>query len=387
MHHEKKRLLILYDWFYPGFMAGGPIQSLTNLSISLLSQFEIHVITSGFDLNASKPYSGVALNAWSKVCLPRSTEKVSVFYASKKSLDKQKIEVLIKDIAPSVIYLNGIFSYHFFLLPLSVAKKMGGIRVVVCPRGMLKKGALSSKAFKKKIYIAYLKVTGILKKVYWHATTVEEAADVKQFFPVNRGVLVAANIPKAPDAFMSRIEKEPGQLKLVYLSLINEHKNLLLLLQSIRAFNAGISLDIYGPVIDPVYWERCTEVISQGGGKAVYKGLVEPVNVQEVLAKYHALILLTKGENFGHAIFESLSVARPVITSKFTPWNSLYEQRAGANVEIDNSEDIVYNLKRFAEMNQEEYNLFCSGAHSVANSYYQSLNSNQQYEQLFSSEQ
>jgi hypothetical protein len=36
-----------------------------------------------------------------------------------------------------------------------------------------------------------------------------------------------------------------------------------------------------------------------------YKGMLTAEQVPKVLQHYHASILLSKGENFGHAIFES----------------------------------------------------------------------------------
>ena len=78
--------------------------------------------------------------------------------------------------------------------------------------------------------------------------------------------------------------------------------------------------------------------------------------MQEVIAQYHALILFTKGENFGHAIYESLSVGRPVITSYFTPWNDLQEKNAGVNVDISDTQDCVRKILNLCNFNQEDYN-------------------------------
>lgn len=382
---KKKKLLILYDWFYPGFRAGGPIQSLTNLTLALIPKFDIYVITGAFDLNAACPYDGVIMNSWNDVHLPESEECIKVFYAGKKALNNSIIQLLLVQTAPDIIYLNGIFSYRFFLLPLLSLKKINtNCKVIICPRGMLKKGALSGKAFKKKIYIHYLKLSKLLNNVYWHATTSEELNDIKVHFPLNKGGLVAANIPRKPLINISCIHKKAGELKLVYLSLINEHKNLLLLLQLIQLVHADITLHIYGPVIDEVYWRKCVALIEQMPGKVQYKGAVEPVKVQSLISNYHALILLTKGENFGHAIYESLSVGRPVITTYYTPWQNLCEKQAGANLNLEKAEDHIEKINRFIEMSQDEYNSFCFGAHRMADDYYKNLEAEKYYTQLFS---
>lgn len=381
---EKKKLLILYDWFYPGFRAGGPIQSLTNLVLALIPYFDIYVVTGAKDLNSSVYYHDVDVNSWNNIFLPGSNYSIKVFYAEKKTLNTDLLQRFFEEIQPSSVYLNGIFSYRFFLLPLLTLKKnKAGLKVVVCPRGMLKRGALSGKAFKKKAYINFLKLFGFLRTVYWHATSLDELADIKKHFSISKGSLVAPNIPKKPYPDVSFINKEVGELKLVYLSLINEHKNLLLLLEMIFKSESGVSLDIYGPVVDEVYWQKCSDLIEQMPDKVHYKGVVEPHRVQSVLSQYHAFILFTKGENFGHAIYEALSVGRPVITSHFTPWQMLDESKAGANVDFQNQHKMKKKINDFATLGQEDYNIFCASALYRATDYYQKIEAGKKYIQLF----
>ena len=56
---EKATILILYEFFYPGYKAGGPIQSLVNLVITLGKDFEFKIATTAFDLNSQSPYNEV----------------------------------------------------------------------------------------------------------------------------------------------------------------------------------------------------------------------------------------------------------------------------------------------------------------------------------------
>jgi glycosyltransferase involved in cell wall biosynthesis len=112
-------------------------------------------------------------------------------------------------------------------------------------------------------------------------------------------------------------------------------------------------------------------------------GNVKPANVQQVLSSAHVFILPTKGENFGHALYESLSVGRPIITSFFTPWDNLEQNKAGFNVDIANDESLVLAIEKFKAMEQQEYNEYCNGAHSLANNYYKNMDSENKYGQLF----
>lgn len=376
------KLLIIYDHFYPGYRAGGPVQSLVNLAIALHSRFEVFVITRDRDLTESKTYPRIIINQWNKVKLQEENKYVFVFY-SDSTLDKKSYRKVINDINPLFIYFNNIYSYHFFLLPLFALKVTENPAIVICPRGMLQQGALAVKPFKKKIYLAFLHFTGFLNKAFWHATNKEEENDIKKYFPVNKGTVVAPNIPKPPLNHISYPVKQQGYLHLIFLSLIAEKKNILLLLQIIKASKKNIVLHIYGPVTDKKYWLQCLQLIQQMPDKVQYKGEVQPAVVQEVISKYHALILLTKGENFGHALYESLSAGRPVITSFFTPWRDLKQKNAGVNADINSSRDCLEKLNKFAEMNQKEYNTYCEGAHLLALQYYQNLNAEVKYRELF----
>jgi len=111
-------------------------------------------------------------------------------------------------------------------------------------------------------------------------------------------------------------------LSLVYLGLIVENKGLLELIITLKKLNLKISLDIFGPIKDLKYAESCFKEIESIGtnGLINYKGIIDPSQSQNIFQQYHVSVLLTKGENFGHSIYESLSVGTPVVISNKTPW-------------------------------------------------------------------
>ena len=49
-----RKVLIFSDYFFPGFRAGGPIQSVKNLCDNLQKNLDITVFTRPYDLNDSK---------------------------------------------------------------------------------------------------------------------------------------------------------------------------------------------------------------------------------------------------------------------------------------------------------------------------------------------
>ena len=380
MKTNKPGLLIMYDYFYPAYKAGGPIQSLTNLAIALQEEYNISILTSAYDLNDDHILENIKPDSWSEVKLTDSSATINVWYATNGQIKPGLLKKIIKQVKPATVYLNGMFSFRFLLIPLLTIKN---VRLLICPRGMLQEGALAGKAFKKRIFLSLIKLLGLINKVSWHATNEEEETDIKQQFPKHDKIFVAGNIPKRPLQNIHSIKKEKGILKLVYLSLITEKKNLEQAIKIIAGIENNITLDIYGPVKDDAYWKKCIEIIKLTNGRVQYKGTVLPEKVQSVFSNYHASIFLTKGENFGHALYESLSTGCPVITSYFTPWNNLTEKYAGWNVDLTNEKNIITTLKEIYDMDQQTYSFFAAGSYKLANEYYQKGFSLVNYKEMF----
>jgi glycosyltransferase involved in cell wall biosynthesis len=382
-----KKILILNENFYPAFKGGGPIQSITNLIISLENEYNFCVVTSAYDLHSKDILPGIKPNTWEKVLLPQSKKTLMVWYGEKGKPGYSTFKKLIQEQKTDIVYMNGIFSYNLFLIPLLAIKSLTAKpKIIICPRGMLQEGALESKSFKKKTYLRLLKVFDLVNKATWHANNKEEEEDILKHFVENKGVGIAKNIPKKPLAEIILPQKKAGQLRLVYLSLLSSKKNLYFLLKLLSELEGDVSLDIYGPVKDKVYWDECRTLIAQMPDKVKYKGNILPIDVQDTFEKYDASILLTKGENFGHALYESLSVGRPIITSYFTPWNHLQKLQAGWNLDIDDPVACISILKEIIEMPPKQYHEFCVGAYELSKRYFNSLDVQKSYAGLFGAE-
>ncbi len=385
---QKKVVVVLYEYFFPGYKAGGPIQSLVNMILALQDVYEFKVITTAFDLNETVVYSNISINQWNTIGLHSQTEPIQVWYSSTPKIELNKMHQLLTDANPDYIFVNGLFT-SFFSQPLRLLKKgkLTNVQVIVSPRGMLQKGALQVKPIRKKLYLQLFKTAGLFKHINWHATNESEVEDIHTLLGNNAVVHIAANVPKLPLPSIELPNKTKGSLRLIYLSIITPKKNLLLLLQQLSKLEINISLNIYGPIKEPAYWEQCLSVINQLQANIIvrYMGDVQPHLVQSTIAQYDALISLTAGENFGHALYESLSCGRPIITSYFTPWNELEKQTAGWNVDINNNENIQLLLQQIAMMDAADFTVYCKGAWEIAKDYYHQSNFYKNYCTLFSS--
>ncbi len=364
------KTLIIYDYFFPAFRAGGITQSLYNL-FSALEAKNKNVLA----ICQSRDFNGEILDENEKLA--------NVAYLNKLELPKYLVKLDKRAI--NHIYLNGIFSPFFFLIPLVYFRCFfPRIKVIIAPRGMLQKGALEIRSTKKKGYIGILKVFGLLKNVNWHATDIQEQEDIKAIFGQKSKVIIAQNIAKRPVEKIKFCDKDSNGIRLIYLSLITEKKNLLLLIETLAPIKINLTLDIFGPIKDQAYWISCKKAIEALPSNIIvtYKGEVEPSFVQNTITNYHALILPSKGENFGHAIYESLSVGRPVIISEYTPWIKLNEKKVGWNTKLT-EKSIAEAIIELHSLGSETYGLYCENAYNLACAYYQESTQMEAYEKLF----
>lgn len=382
-----KKIIIFYDYFTPAKNAGGIVRSINNL-ISLLSKdFEFYIFTSAYDLGAAKRLEGIIYDRWSHYA-----DNAQVYYATKSIFLFGKVRNEIRRIQPDVIYVNGIFSPVFLIAPIMVVRQRSTPPVIViCPRGMVQKGALSLKPIKKEIYLGLLSYFKLLHGVRWHATDKQEFEDIRNLFGSHTKIVLAFLAVDTPNVNVPQVRvlnKQPNQLRLVFLSLITEKKNLLYLLFALMKLPLDIDVEfhVYGPIKDKEYWKSCLRAAALLPAHIhfEYKGTVNPENVISVIQEYHFFVLPSYGENFGHAIYESLLAGRPVIISDKTPWKDMEDKHAGFVFSIEESRLPEY-IEKAARMNKNSYNQYCSGAQKVASDYLKDNDFRSQYLNLFQS--
>jgi len=316
------KIFITIPWFLPAFRAGGPVQSIANLVKEFNEEVEYFIFCGDTDLNGAE-LENITTGEW-----VRYNDHAWVWYSEPVKISDTMVKQ-VEIIKPGILYIIGIFSWHFNIVPLLFCKAP---KKILSTRGMLHPGALSQKKWKKKIYLQLFKLLEYHHKVLFHATDEEEHKYIRKYFGEAATIFTAGNFPNKMTV-LPVAPKEPGFLKLTSIALISPMKNILVVLQALEKLEANIQYDIYGPVKDKEYWERCKEKmkILRSNIRVNYHKEIEPQRVKEVLLDTHVFILPSKSENFGHAIYEALSAGRPVITSRNTPWNQLRESGAGIN--------------------------------------------------------
>jgi glycosyltransferase involved in cell wall biosynthesis len=369
----RKKVLLLYPFYWPHYKAGGPVQSLFNLVSLFQEQSEFFLIASDKDIDGSTSAQPILLQEWTK-----GPNNENIFFTP--AFSPLLILRLIRQIQPDVVLLNGIFNIRTTLPGLVFAKWLG-IRIVISPRGMLQGWALKRNPLVKKAVLLFLRMV-LKKNEAWHATDGQEKADIQKHFGGDQKIYIASNVPRKISPFRNiDFPAEQGKIRLVFLSLINSNKNLDLVIDAVNQLPASYSLDIYGPVIDQAYWERCKSKITDES-TVVYKGPIPPWEVPSILPRYHFFVLPTQGENFGHAIFDALSCGLPVIISRNTPWQDIEEQHAGFYIDLTGPESLVKLLQEIAQMPAARYQEYRLKSLDYATNYWKSKVYHQDYEFL-----
>lgn len=356
-------LLIAYDYFHPAWRAGGIIRSLVSLVDQMAGSARVHVVCRHGDLGVQGGLPGVPAGRW----VPYGEGKALVYYAAERQASLDWWVQVMQALQPDMVYVNGMFSWAFNVLPLLAAKRYGKAEVCLAPRGMLQEGALAQKAVKKRVFMGLARMAGLYSGVVWHATDAREAEDIRHHFPGKRPIHRIRVIPDTPVMAHKHGGKQRQGNRLVTLSLIAPKKNQHAALEAVRdlpPLAAQLVYHLYGPIADQAYWKRCEALLNAMPPhvEARYMGAVPPERVGEVLAGYDFFVLPTLGENFGHAIAEALGAGTPVLTSPHTPWHALEQRGGGRIVDPRDAAGLRAALLDMLDMDEGAYEVMSAGA-------------------------
>ena len=369
------KLLIFSDWFPPAFKAGGPINSVFNLVNLIKDSFEVFVLTSAYDHGDQNILENIDCDKW------LINAGVKVFYSTKGSNVSKEAQRIIQAEDISNIYFNSMFSVPFALRPFLSLRKFD-VKIVWSPRGMLKASAISNKSIRKKSFLLLLRILHLTNNIHFVASDEQESKDIKYWFGANTIISTIPNVPKISDSYKV-ITKNTNKTKICFIGRIHPIKNLDFALSCLNEFaESDYEFSIIGPIEDKGYYELCRHILGDRKNTH-FLGPITPLMVKEELMKSHFLFLPTKGENFGHAIFESLMAGRPVLISNQTPWKNLFNSEIGFDLDLDSKESFYKALKFFFELNQNKFDEYCKNAFIFAQNFVDNQKLKKKYLQVF----
>jgi glycosyltransferase involved in cell wall biosynthesis len=325
---ERKRVAVFAPSFPPAFLAGGPARSLDALVAAGAGRHEIVVLTSDRDLRQRERLA-VVRNRW----IPR--DGADIMYVSSDQVASVVAGLFaVRRRSPSLIYWNSFFNSVYSILPHLLWRTgfWGRPLRLLAPRGEMGIGALGRRSLKKRVYMATFRLLGLHRGLVWHASSVDEANDIRSLWGDNADIVIRENETRLPDWATSPAPPGPGSpLRAVYLARIVEHKGLAIALAALQSCTANVTLDIYGSEEDPSYAAICRQYAASlpANVTATFMGPIGPDSVRPMLADHDVMVMPTAGENFAHSIAESLSSSCVVVASHTTPWTKTLSSGGG----------------------------------------------------------
>jgi glycosyltransferase involved in cell wall biosynthesis len=233
---------------------------------------------------------------------------------------------------------------------------------------MLNPQAFSVKGFRKKVFLSLARALQLYKGVTFHATNSDEAQYIKNELGAHTSIKIAPNLPRPVQTYHPKTKLSSAPVKMVNMARIAKEKGTLVMLQALKQVQQALELDLYGPIYDAPYWAQCQAVIAELPThiNVQYQGVLPGDEVPMVLRDYHFMVLLSEGENFGHAIFEAFAAGCPVIISDQTPWRDLEDQQLGWNVPIRDTAAVVNAFEAALGMTAVDYKVWSQKAFEFA---------------------
>jgi glycosyltransferase involved in cell wall biosynthesis len=360
-------VLVLTDYYLPGWKAGGVVRSLRNLVELLGDKIRFRVITGDRDFGETGPYPGIGPGRWQTV------GKAEVRYLAAAERSLRNWTRLLTETPHDLLYLNSFFSPDFAVKPLLLRRlnRVPRLPALLAPKGELSEGALFIKKLKKRLYLKVGLPMGLYRGLAWQASGPLESEEIARLLGSSvedpQSPIFVAEDPVMAAGQAAGGEgprKEAGLLRAVFLSRISRKKNLDGALAVLAKVKARVQLDVYGPLEDPAYWEECRRLagaLPENIG-FTYRGPIAPDQIHRVLSGYDAFFLPTLGENFGHVIIEALLAGSPVVISDTTPWRDLAAKGAGVDLPLHRQDLFVQALEELAGLDAEKHAALSKGA-------------------------
>jgi glycosyltransferase involved in cell wall biosynthesis len=203
--------------------------------------------------------------------------------------------------------------------------------------------------------------------------------------------------PPRTEVFVERL-KNIDSLRLLYIGRIDELKNLYSVLVTIKNLSIflqnsplcskkNIKFTIIGQIADQKYFERCknliNEIVALNVISIFHLEYVPYHELEQYYLDHDLFISLSKGENFGYTIAESLATAMPVIITPNSPFGELFEIKIGSVVDEKNIDEVLKEILFYLKMTTEDYIILSKSIYDNYNLIFRNTDLICQYKDLF----
>ena len=353
-------VLVMMGGYWPGHEATGPNQSLRQMCAALQDRADFRIV------GRDRPFDGEPTGetgCWIE------REAMGVRYVAPGRGLWQRLGAIVRETPHDLLWLNGYHDPEFTLGPLLYrrAGRLPARATLLSTRGELAAGAITLKSWKKRLYGAMMRRSGMLRDVWLHATSSGEAADAAKAAPFARGVLTAPNV-RLPVAAQPGASPTSEALRIVSVGRVTAVKNVLAMIEVLGRVERPVQFHLYGPIEEPDYWARCRAGIAALPPHVAVEHHPPVPNEQipAIMAQSDLFFAMTRGENFGHAIFEALACGVPVLISDRTPWDRLEERDAGWALPLEHEAEFAARIDAVATADERQRARRSAGAVAVA---------------------
>lgn len=332
------KICVVVPSYYPAFVYGGPIISVHQTSRELARQ--------GIEVTVSTTNA----NGRGRLDVPTQEyveleERYKVRYYDETIVGRLSCRMIMsmwrEILASDVLRIEDVFSVA---VPVAVFYgRVFGKPMLISPRGSLSAWALGSKrALVKRVWLQCF-IRPLAGRAWWHATSIQEAADIRRQFPE----ALIVTIPNGIDTqafrltrMLSRVEYSerfvsgitPPKWTIVSMGRLHKKKGFDILVEafarmpdSLRDSHlliAGADDGERGPLLEKVArlgLEDRVRLVGELGGEAKV----------QFLAGADLFVLPSHDENFGNVYLEALAAGVPIIASTGTPWSEVEREGCG----------------------------------------------------------
>lgn len=255
---------------------------------------------------------------------------------------------LRRELTPGhLLYVNSLLSplYSIWPMVLMRGRAIRRCRVLLTPRGELAPAALATKSTKKRLALPVIRRVVSSLDVVWQASSDREAEEIRRFLGGSRQpVIVRSHPPPEPKPVASPVN---AVLTVAFVGRMVSGKNFRLLAEALARVPFAVHVVVAGIIEDQAYWRSCRAILDRVGANVQVRtlGHLEHDEVIDILNGVDALVLPTRGESFGHAVAEALSVGCPVLIPDTTMWTDIVSAGGGFVIDCDDPEPLVAALR------------------------------------------
>lgn len=355
---------MIYFSGFPSTHALGPANTIAALGGALSQEFDVTLLTQNFDYSRRE-----ALHKSDNVTV-RESPGFTTLYASRsirRWLTLHKYVTGESDAVTIHCLYDPRMSIPALLISLIARPDR---KIIHMPHGIFMDVIQTKHRLRKRLLCAFLNWRPVRARVIHVASSEREMAEVKKRVGRDAEVALISHFFGDFSAYwqMRAREKTAGSLKIGFVGRIAEQKNLKFAIEALAAAGVAGQLNVFGEASDAGYVQACKDLAEERGVSELitFRGVVPKEDLYRELVGQDLVFSPTRGENFGQAILEALSLGAPVLLSNETPWLDVAAHDAGWAFDLADMDAFVSVLRFAFAADDDVWSRYRQGARRYA---------------------